>query len=603
MSKNGTMTSNITNPALSLLSQQQIAQNQLQLRQLSQQQQKQFQQQQQTKSFTSQRSQEILNNLRIASTSESNPKSKEHKDPRDPLSILIPVNADPTDVLAARFSSWRAIIRSLLVYFREIVSVHDEIVRQQIRLQHAITFPFPAKDLDGELYQPLPVSSQNGAAGKANEEFQMAQKFFLPLGNGSVQDLPSVLLQFHGSSALNAQSTSKELSQNIIPRLEDLRRDLLVKIKEIKSLQSDFKTTVGREQQLTKQDLSLFYSSVGLAKSNPSELLPKNDPYLLKQQLDRQIKKQLTEENFLHDAFNNLQGSGKELEKVVFMEVQSALTVYARLLGQEAQAVFENLVTKLDSGILTKEPQFEWEAFVSKDPNFVDPNLPMRKHTDIVYKNQFDSLTLEVRSGYLERKSKYLKSYSKGFYVLTPTFLHEFKSPDLKKDPVPVMSLSLNDCSIGEHSRKDTKNPNTWHKFVLQAQQNGIMHRAHNWVFRAESYDLMMAWYSDLKKLTALPTPQARANIAAERKKQQSLLSSSDKRKTQLSVITGEDITSGAASMRSRNSMTADTLLSIPKDNPDVPYLSDAPREVVDDAADSVNASTTNVPSAETSQL
>lgn len=70
------------------------------------------------------------------------------------------------------------------------------------------------------------------------------QKFFLPLGSGSVQDLPTMLTKYHDNLASLASKSSKELTSEIIPRLEDLRRDLLVKIKEIKALQSDFKIPV-----------------------------------------------------------------------------------------------------------------------------------------------------------------------------------------------------------------------------------------------------------------------------------------------------------------------------------------------------------------------
>lgn len=65
-------------------------------------------------------------------------------DPRSPLAILIPTSAQPTDVLSARFSAWRNVIRAILVYLSETASIQDEIVRQQLRLSHAVQFPFSA---------------------------------------------------------------------------------------------------------------------------------------------------------------------------------------------------------------------------------------------------------------------------------------------------------------------------------------------------------------------------------------------------------------------------------------------------------------------------
>ena len=83
-------------------------------------------------------------------------------------------------------------------------------------------------------------------------------------------------------------------------------------------------------------------------------------------------------------------------------------------------------------------------------------------------------------------------------YVLSTTHLHEFKSPDRIASQAPVMSLALEDQKLGSHSNADS----TSHKFMLKGRQSGGIHRGHAWVFRAESYDTMLAWFSDIKNLT-----------------------------------------------------------------------------------------------------
>ena len=60
------------------------------------------------------------------------------------------------------------------------------------------------------------------------------------------------------------------------------------------------------------------------------------------------------------------------------------------------------------------------------------------------------------------------------------------------------MSLPLTDQRLGSHSNADS----TSHKFMLKGRQSGGVHRGHAWVFRAESYDTMLAWFSDIKNLT-----------------------------------------------------------------------------------------------------
>ena len=96
---------------------------------------------------------------------------QQQQDPRSPLVILVPTAAQPTDILAARFSAWRNVIKSVIVYLTEIASIQDEIVRQQLRLSHAVQFPFFSIE---NQYQP------------SSQEDKSVQKFFLPLGNGSV---------------------------------------------------------------------------------------------------------------------------------------------------------------------------------------------------------------------------------------------------------------------------------------------------------------------------------------------------------------------------------------------------------------------------------
>lgn len=570
---------------MSLVSQQQLLQNQLQLKQLENQRNKQVQQsksivsssstnapptsltRQQLSASSSNLNSSIDNNDQTNSTVRPDIPPIPQQVLEDPLSITIPTHANPTDILAARFNSWRIIISALSHYLKETSSVHEEITRQQIRLHHAISFPFLTQGLDGEFYQPMQVSNQQGhdntttyslfhsSRENANanslgdggsidqkNEFDLARKFFLPLGSGSIQDLPTVLYQYHSNAALLSQSTVKELNATIIPRLEDLKRDLLVKIKEIKSLQSDFKNQVDRYQADTSKLLSTYIRSIEAAKMDSSQLDPKNDPYLIRIALERSIRRQLTEENYLHEAFINIQTSGKELEKVVYIELQTALTVYAKLLGQQAQNVFDCLISKLDSTILTKEPSLEWDSFIDRDKkNFIELNLPMRKISEVKFKYQNDPLTYEIRSGWLERKSKFLKSYQRAWYVLTPCYLHEFKSSDRRKDPIPEKSYLLSELSVNEHSRRDDKNPNSFHKFVVMyGQSRGLLSKGHNLVFRAEGYDAMMSWFNDIKKLTQMSGPVQRSQLGSER------------RKSYRSSINGGDL-STTASILSKN--------------------------------------------------
>jgi hypothetical protein len=193
-------------------------------------------------------------------------------------------------------------------------------------------------------------------------------------------------------------------------------------------------------------------------------------------------------------------------------EVQKAYNALAGILKREADEAY-NAVDALRSGPVTIPKELEWTSFINNDPHFISADTPLRKVENIEYPGKNHPAAAEVRAGMLERKSKYLKSYTPGWwvcvlfmiyvltcyrYVLSPTHLHEFKSADHIYSQAPVMSLLLSDQKLGSHSQPGSSS----HKFMLKGSQTGSMHRGHSWVFRAESYDTMLAWYDDIRALT-----------------------------------------------------------------------------------------------------
>lgn len=82
--------------------------------------------------------------------------------------------------------------------------------------------------------------------------------------------------------------------------------------------------------------------------------------------------------------------------------------------------------------------------------------------------------------------------------MLSPTHLHEFKSADRIYTQPPVMSLLLADQKLGSRSQPGSSS----HKFMIKGRQTGSMHRGHSWIFRAESYETMLAWFDDIQNLT-----------------------------------------------------------------------------------------------------
>lgn len=109
-----------------------------------------------------------------------------------------------------------------------------------------------------------------------------------------------------------------------------------------------------------------------------------------------------------------MESSGRELESIVVGEIQKAYNALAGILKREGDDAY-NTVEHLRTGPIAMPKDLEWNKFVESDPHFVNPSLPLRRIEDIEYPGKHDYAASEVRAGMLERKSKYLKSYTPGW--------------------------------------------------------------------------------------------------------------------------------------------------------------------------------------------
>lgn len=386
-------------------------------------------------------------------------------------------------MLTCVLKAWRKVLKDLITYYREIQAQYDHRAKSLLKISNVIN-----------------NTSTPGVFMKT----------------GGLDDALEVLRSYH-RDAVAASNKSRDIENDVILALTGLRSDLSQKIKEIKSLSGDFKNSVEKEMDGTRRTVQVLGDALGSSDHDSSQQTGKQDPYLLRLAADRQVERQIDEENYLHQAYLNLETSGRELEAIVVGEIQKSYNAYAGILKREGEEALK-VVDVLRSGPIAMPKDAEWNHFVENDEHFVDPRLPVRSAESIYYPGRDSELAAEVRAGLLERKSKYLKSYTAGWYVLlflfpcptnlnryvlSPTHLHEFKSAD--KSQAPIMSLYLPEQKLGSHSSESGSS----NKFMLKGRQTGSMHRGHAWVFRAESHDTMMAWYEDIKNLTEA-SPQER---------------------------------------------------------------------------------------------
>jgi hypothetical protein len=293
-----------------------------------------------------------------------------------------------------------------------------------------------------------------------------ADEFFLEFGG--VQDVGQAIKECSKAQVVTSSENSRKILSHIVPPLEKLRSDLHLKIKEIKGLSGDFKNSVSKEQDHTRRQLHALSESLTAASERPSEITAKNDPHLVKMAFEKQLRHHLQEENFLHQAHRNIESSGRALEGLVVKIIQEAFSQYQEMLSAEATATSE-FAARIGRTGVDLPVEKEWDAFIADAKDMVDPSIPIRTFRDIDYPG-VNQITL-IRSGRLERKSKYLKSYSSAFYILTAVgYFHEFKNSHMADLQV---SLFLPSCTLGGHSSPGDKS----HKFVLKGNHGSGMHR------------------------------------------------------------------------------------------------------------------------------
>ncbi|KAJ5732617.1 hypothetical protein N7493_004098 [Penicillium malachiteum] len=411
------------------------------------------------------------------------------EDVNSALVVPIPTNGNPTEVLSNRFQAWRKILKDLIVFFKEVQKSYE--ARSKLFLS---------------------------ASNVINNQTTPAAF----LQSGGLAEATEILRDFHRQGYAEANK-AVEVETEVISQLTGLRSDLQKKTKEIKNLSGDFKNTVDKEIDSTRKAVRNLHESLGLVDTDPSATSGKGDPFLLRLNVDRQVEKQIVEENYLHNAYLNLENSGRELESIVVSEIQKAYNAYASILKREADEAYDT-AEKLRMGPISMPHDHEWNAFVAHTDELVDPHIPLRHVENITYPGKDHPAAAEVRAGMLERKSKYLKSYTPGWYVLSPTHLHEFKSADRVEWQTPVMSLYLPEQRLGSHSNEGSSS----HKFMLKGRQTGAMHRGHSWVFRAESHETMEAWREDIENLSN-KTGEARnafvRSASVKRNKRESVMS------------------------------------------------------------------------------
>ncbi|KAG0688193.1 mitotic spindle checkpoint protein Bub3 [Pichia californica] len=349
---------------------------------------------------------------------------------------------------------------------------------------------------------------------------KLLQTTFLPPYDNSILSISTTFFNNHNNLKEKELLTYQHLTNRLIPRLENLKDQLNETIRQMNSIKnsSDYKTkNLKREIAKTGGILSDYVTSIELLRTGKSKsslgtdiklqnnkIDSKLDPYILKLKLDLQLKDQLYIEAHLKEMYYDLQYKSVQLEKILYTEIQNCISTYTDLIDSELKVVKDNLIQPFKEGFIKNDPTIDWDYFIKNDnkknflpinaKNTLDKVKRVRKNSDINYPYRNNAISSCIYSGFLDRKSKYLKSYSKFYYVLTINFLHEFKSNDRIKDLNPLQSFSLTDLTVATVD-DDPK------KFVIRVYKGSDKDSKTKFTFKSDSIDSALKWIDYLSDL------------------------------------------------------------------------------------------------------
>lgn len=134
-----------------------------------------------------------------------------------------------------------------------------------------------------------------------------------------------------------------------------------------------------------------------------------------------QIKKQVKEENRLHEAMLALQRQIAAFEGGIIEQIKTTVRTFYDWHSKD-MSNFKQMATVVAAVLERLQPDTEWKGFIELHKNLlVNENARLKEPDDINYPNKDNPLVATVKQGRMERKTGVLKNFNDRYYVLTPS--------------------------------------------------------------------------------------------------------------------------------------------------------------------------------------
>lgn len=304
--------------------------------------------------------------------------------------------------------------------------------------------------------------------------------------------------------------TAKTLKGSVLPIFERLHTEIKNKAKELTKGAGKGSKLVEKARQTSQKHIELLGQQTAAFDSSGGHIKAHEDPYTLQRQVYHRLSKQVQEENNNREDLLSVQNNFNQFETHVVQTFQQGISQFNQVLTNQANQT-QLMYNDMAQTTQKMPPDFEWNGFLKRYNNIlIDPHSPKRSVEAITFSNQDHRSTQPLIAGSLERKSKMLKRYDPGFFVVTPAkFLHEFRTDDdFAKEPHPEASLYLPDCVIGAVDGQ---------KFNIKGKNAGgfasKMSMSHEYAFKAHTTADAQKWHQILSGVAGGTTEERPGSV------------------------------------------------------------------------------------------
>ncbi|KAK9760420.1 hypothetical protein K7432_015545 [Basidiobolus ranarum] len=375
----------------------------------------------------------------------------------------------PSDIFEQRLYAWKSTIKQLILYFQTIAEVEQQSARGY-----------------SKAFNSLQVPLKEG-------------HHLLPVGNNGVQDVTVAVNNTSQQLFEHHTEFAKCITDQIVGNLSRLKAEIKTRLLSTKKEIIGHESNLGRERQTSAKIISEYDQACHAADSHTSASIKPTptDPWLVYNGLQRQLHKQIIEENGFHKSMISTQKSLEIFEASIVETLKTTLESYYKWRTTYTTKLLEQ-INVANEAITTLTPNLEWNAFFEKNkPPLIDPQSPETSIEAINYPNKENQLTVPKKYGVMERQGGMFKSARKDHCFITPSgFLHGYSNAD-PTTGAPEFSIHLPSSVLRGYSEANLAFE------VAEKGSGGLFHRAeHSYVFKFLTKDELANWWSAIKEFT-----------------------------------------------------------------------------------------------------